>query len=360
MIGVLKSEIELWPEFVQVVEDRPYCIVDDLDLEVFPNLLQIPRVIGRLVRHRDVPKRHQIIASRLLQVGSRVLLTTDRPVSLLNSMAVLCPQIKQVMVAHTIIQPLNRPRVSETHAFPCRLLFVWGQRDLEAARSLQPELQIRVIGSLRNSAYLHHRFASEISKPAKRVCLISSYLGEAKEESRKNSPSDIRFKLRQRLLEVARAASEDLQLPIHVALKPPTMSPFKEGNELKYEAERSYFRHALRGLPHTFSDPSHRFSTYAATSDSILTIGLPTGAILETLGRGHAALAVDTDGSDEFVRFPKKYRTGGLNQRISLNSVNNLVERELDDPANDLTRWIFDGRSDGALVRLRAMLDQFS
>lgn len=356
MIGIFASEAKLWPEFDKAVAARQSCIVDDLDLSMIHNLAQMPRVLKLAARFREVPKRHQLVANRLLGMGVTTLLSTDRPVSLLNSLAISCPHVRQVLVAHTTIQPLNRPRISETFPCPNRVLLVWGQRDKEIVRALQPDLKVYVNGSLRNAAFLRHVGMQSRKAPSEKICVISSHLGEAKEESRRDKPSDIRFMLRERLLELALTASLQLGLPLHVALKPPTMGPFSEGNEAKHDAERKYFQRAFSGLSISFSDPSMPYSSYQASTESLLTVGLPTGAIIETLGRGSAAMTLDTNEAPEFTALPAKYIIGRLEAAGIASRFVQIVNTPANQRSSDLEDWIFDAMSDGPLSRLGEIL----
>jgi hypothetical protein len=356
VIGILASEAKLWPEFCEAVGSRRFCIIDDVNLDVSSNFLYLPRALRLATRFREVPKRHQFVASRLLSVGVTMLLSTDRPVSLLNSVAISCPNVKQILVAHTTIQPLNKPRVSETLPFPNRVVLVWGLRDKEILGAVQPDLRVQVNGSIRNAAFLRQSKAGLSKSPINRICLISSHLGETKEESRKHKPHDIRYLLRERLLQLASAATSALGLPLHIALKPPTMGFFSEGSEQKYRAERDYFQRAFGGKLITYSDPSIRYSSYLASSESTFTLGLPTGALIEAIGRGSAALSLDTTGSAEFTALPGQYRIDELDEARIVQYFERIVRRSSHQRTHDMRDWIFDPESDGPLVRLEDLL----
>lgn len=356
VIGIFKSEAKLWPEFADAIAARPSCVIDDLDMSVIHNVAQLPRILKLTARFRDVPKRHQLVVNRLLKMGVTTLLSTDRPISLLNSLAISCPDVRQVLVAHTTIQPLNRPRISETLPFPNRTLLVWGLRDKEIVGALQPHLKIHVNGSLRNATFLRHQAMQSRVATAEKICVISSHLGEAKEESRRDKPSDIRYLLRERLLELASTASLQLGLPLHIALKPPTMGFFSEGTEAKHDAEREYFRRAFRGLSISFSDPSMPYSSYQASNESLLTVGLPTGALVETLGRGSAAMTLDTNGAPEFAALPAKYIVGRMEAASIASRFGQILETSTNQRSLDLQDWIFDAMSDGPLSRLGEIL----
>lgn len=356
MIGILASEAKLWPEFSEAVGSRRFCIIDDVNLDVSRNLFYIPRALRLATRFREVPKRHQFVASRLLSGEVTTLLSTDRPVSLLNSVAISCPKIRQILVAHTTIQPLNKPRVSETLPFPNRVVLVWGHRDKELIEAVQPNLRVQVNGSIRNAAFLRQSRAGLSKSPVNRICLISSHLGATKEESRKHKPHDIRYLLRERLLQLASAATSALGLPLHIALKPPTMGFFSEGSEQKYRAERDYFQRAFGGKSITYSDPSIRYSSYLASNESAFTLGLPTGALIEAIGRGSAALSLATTGSAEFTALPGQYRIDELDEARIVQHFEQITKTPSRQRTHDMRNWIFDSRSDGPLIRLEDLL----
>lgn len=356
LLGVLKSEEQLWPEFKEVLPETQLRVVDDIEVRLNRSLREIPRSVQMMIRNQDLPKRHLIVVSRLYQQRVSTLLSTDRPISLLNTIAKTCPHIRQFMVAHTAIQPLNEPRISQTFPFSNRTLLVWGERDLRIVRSIQPLIDVRVNGSIRNAGFLQRAAELDVGEPMSRICLISSYLGNTKEDSRRLKPSDLRYILREQLLEFARVSSHALGLPLHVALKPPTMGLFPEGNLQKFQDEREYFCNRLEGIELTFTDPDTRYATYVATRKSKLTIGLPTGTLIETFGRGELALGLDSGDSPEFSRLPPKLRIDKLEAKHVKLGVESRLRGDASEISHEARDWIHDANSTGPIERLRSLI----
>jgi hypothetical protein len=231
---------------------------------------------------------------------------------------------------------MNTPRLKETHPFERRKLLVWGSRDVKLIREVQPKFRnIKVVGSLRNAGYLRRKSDMSMIQEA-RVCLISSHLGATKEESRRSRPMDPRFLLRERLIELAKLASDTQNLPIHIAMKPATMGPFESGEEIKFSEEVDYYSSRLKGFPVSFNNPRTRYATYKSIDASSLVIGLPTGALIEALGRGSRSLTLDTKEFQEFSAVPSVFATSGL----TLSNVRHVVELLGGMSVNDIQAMI--------------------
>jgi hypothetical protein len=299
-VAVLRDEQELRWEFKSVIPSSATCVTIDesQDLKNWSVIRRIDiRQLVRLRSRREFPLRHQVAAAQLLDSDCKVLLATDREIHFLNSLAELCPQIHQVIVGHGVLTPLNVPRMRITRGYPNRSFFVWGRREEELLKSLGLDgLNVVRLGSLRNAVYLSETRTVTQSNPIckDQICLVSSFVGLDKENQREQR-FDARWELRQFLFRAVSTLAKALDLPVLVALKPPTMRQFSEGVHEKWADERQYFVNHLPDCDLKFTEPSDRYSTYRAIDESRLTLGLFAGSVVEGFGRGRLVISAGTE-----------------------------------------------------------------
>ena len=298
-VALLRHERELRWELVEAIPPSVATTTVEMpvgsDIRSFLHRIDV-RALVRMRSERDVPIRHRIAAAQLRASGCRVLLATDRNIEFLNSLAELCPEVHQIIVGHGVLVPVLRARLEVSRGYSNRTFCVWSKREIEVVRRYAPmDLELVTLGSLRNALYvssLTPKHKTE-TNPANQICLVSSFVGQAKEDQRR-SRNDERWELRRFLLEAVRRLALVWSIPVVVALKPQTMSAYEGGARAKWHDERRYFERFLTGCQIRFSDPSNKFETYRLIDESALTLGLFTGSIVEGFGRGNVVISVGT------------------------------------------------------------------
>lgn len=367
-VAVLRHEQELRWEFEKVVPSSvgtiPIDPAQDLNLRLFARHLDVRQIV-KLRSLREIPIRHRVAAAKLLDSRCRVLLATDRDIHFLNSIAELCPRVHQVIVCHGVLKPLNLPRLRITRGYPNRSVFVWGRREEELLRSIGlNDLRIHRLGSLRNAIYLseNHVRAEPESSPGDRICLISSFVGLERETQRQLRADD-RWELRQFLLRAVNMLVTTIGVPVLVALKPQTMYRYSEGEQRKWLEEREYFRVHLPECDVTFTDPIDRFATYKAVDESLLSVGLFDGSVVEGFGRGRVVLSASPEKlTERFGALPDQFH---ITERSIAEFTRSAHSRLADQyrwirtrEGVDMRRYyIEEAESSGPVARLAAVIE---
>jgi len=290
-IGILRHERVLRWEFDSVIPDSVRCTSIEMpagkDLRSFFKQLDI-RSLVRMRSQNQIPLRHRIAAAQIRAAGVKVMLTTDRDVEFLNSLAQLCPDVQQILVGHGVIVPMLVKRLRVTYAYPNRVVCVWGQREVDVVRQYaSPMLNLFVLGSLRNSSYLANCriLRTDRTHLQRKICLVSSFVGE-KKEAELAAKGSVRSQSADMVTEHVRRVALKWGVPVVVALKPPTMQHYREGVNHKWAAEMQYFKGHLEDCDVSFTDPNDRYSTYRAIDESVVSFGRFMSSIVEGFGRG--------------------------------------------------------------------------
>lgn len=368
-IAMLTHEYELRFELLEAVPADAEMVLLDTFKSRIEQVRQLQptdlRQIPRIWRRSGIPLLHRLAAARIRSRGVSLILATDRHVEFWNDIAVLCPDVRQILVGHGVLTPVVRKRLSLTLPFENRVLCVWSERERELVHHYaNGMLRVVTLGSVRNACYQYSRCLPATGGEAggpEFLCLVSSFSGTKKELQRQNL-GDPRAELRSHLISVALEISRESGWRIVVAMKPETMSEFSEGRLRRMQNEMEYFADALRGISVTFTDPNHRFSTYACVDSAVLTLGIFSSPIVEGFGRFRNVYSVGPDRTRaEFGSLPDL-------AHIDLDRLADgkaLVERALLAKNDDAllenqrkTRYEFleDGRSTRPLDRLRNLV----
>lgn len=208
---------------------------------------------------------------------------------------------------------LKSPMISVQHGMrqmavdPCRsplatnvIFLSWGELQADDYRNnrtpLSPNsssgcrpLQVRPIGSLRDSMYRSVSYRGEAKKG--RLCLISQFKGLDGHGLTK--PTERQRNIDLLIEHLGRyVASRNLELV--VALYSDRPGPLAQ--------EIAWYRDKF-GSSCTFNDPSVDYATYKTTDDCEMSFGIHTSVLWEVFGRGRKMLACNYTG-DQVFQFP--------------------------------------------------------
>lgn len=302
-VALLRHERNLRWELVEAIPSSVAATTVEMpvgsDIRSFLHRIDV-RSLVRMRSQREIPIRHRVAAAQLRMSGTQVILATDRNIEFLNSLAELCPEVHQIVVGHGVLVPKLQARLSRTRSYANRSFCVWSRREAELTKYYAPkELNLVELGSLRNAFYvssLTSPYRTE-TDPVSQICLVSSFIGKAKENQRR-SRTEERWELREFLLECVRRLARAWSVPVVVALKPQTMYAYTEGTKQKWSDERNHYEELLKDCEIRFTDPINRFATYKVIDDSALAVGLFTGPVVEGFGRGNLAMSVGIPRAD--------------------------------------------------------------
>jgi len=295
-VAVLSRNLELWPVLREIVKDWRFVEIETIRSPI--GLLDAPR-IWRTMRRQGATLGYASMAARIRRSGARVLVAVDQTSEVIEELGRLLPETHQVLIAHGSIRSdhLAMNRISRRDN---RMLCTWGDSDVEIYQTLGgTAVECRAVGSMRNAGYLRlHPFSKQRSVQHQ-LLLISQYSGADEEEA--ESPRK-RDQILRTLKSHVRQYCLSRDVPLTVALRPPVSAPHAPG---QVDAERNHYERVFEGLRLNFTNPSESYSTYLASDESDVTIGVPSGALTESFGRGNKVLMIrQKPSSGTYYGFP--------------------------------------------------------
>jgi len=295
-VAVLSRNLELWPVLREIVEDWRVVEIETIRSPI--GLLDAPR-IWRTMRRQDATLGYASMAARIRRSGASVLVAVDQTSEVIEELGRLLPDLHQVLIAHGSLRADHLSMHSITRR-ENRVLCTWGDSDIEIYRTLgDAAVECRAVGSMRNAGYVRLHPLAKQRSVQHQLLLISQYSGADEEEA--ESPRKRDQILRTLKSHVRRyCLARDVSLT--VALRPPVSAPHAPG---QVDAERRHYERVFEGLRLNFTDPSKAYSTYLASDESDVTIGVPSGGLTESFGRGNKVLMIrQTPTSGTYYGFP--------------------------------------------------------
>jgi len=295
-VAVLSRNLELWPVLREIVEGWRVVEIETIRSPI--GLLDAPR-IWRTMRRQDATLGYASMAARIRRSGASVLVAVDQTSEVIEELGRLLPDLHQVLIAHGSLRADHLSMHSITRR-ENRVLCTWGDSDIEIYRTLgDAAVECRAVGSMRNAGYVRLHPLAKQRSVQHQLLLISQYSGADEEEA--ESPRKRDQILRTLKSHVRRyCLARDVSLT--VALRPPVSAPHAPG---QVDAERRHYERVFEGLRLNFTDPSKAYSTYLASDESDVTIGVPSGGLTESFGRGNKVLMIrQTPTSGTYYGFP--------------------------------------------------------
>ena len=366
-VALLRHERNLRWELVEAIPSSVAITTVEMpvgsDIRSFLHRIDV-RSLVKMRSQREIPIRHRVAAAQLRASGCQVILATDRNIEFLNSLAELCPEVHQVIVGHGVLVPMLQARLSRTRSYSNRSFCVWSQREAELLKRYAPkDLNVVTLGSLRNAFYvssLTSPYKTE-TDPVSQICLVSSFVGRAKENQRR-SRTEERWELREFLLEAVRRLARAWSVPVVVALKPQTMYAYTEGTKQKWSDERNHYEELLQGCEISFTDPINKLETYQTIDNSALTVGLFISPIVEGFGRGNLAMSVGIPRLDmNWGSLPASFHLTEMSllelERQPISQLKHLREWLSSDSGRDAREFILESATDTSpIVQIRSMI----
>lgn len=295
-VAVLKRNLELWPVFREVVAGFSV-----LELETIKTPLNV-RDIFRIFRYVIAKKAsigYASMAAQIRRSGVKVLLAVDQTSQVVEELGRLLPELRQVVIAHGSLRA-DSLKGHQIRRRDHRVLCVWGEADVAAyASAAETPVNTRVIGSMRNADYIRQHSISANRSARNPLLFVSQYSGKEEESTSDTSK-------RQQILRALKSNTHrycrERRLPLLVALRPPASAPHAPSQR---EDEIRHYENTFIGVPLTFTDSTHAYSSYLASDESDVTIGVPSGALTESFARGNKVLMFRQDPrSGGYYGFP--------------------------------------------------------
>lgn len=295
-VAVLSRNLELWPVLREVVDGWGVVEIETIQSPI--GLLDTPRIL-RTMRGQGTTLGYASMAARIRRSGAKVLLAVDQTSEVIEELGRLLPETHQVLIAHGSLRADHLSMHSITRR-ENRVLCTWGDSDIEIYRTLgDAAVECRAVGSMRNAGYVRLHPLAKQRSVQHQLLLISQYSGADEEEA--GSPRK-RDQILRTLKSHVRQYCLARDVSLTVALRPPVSAPHAPG---QVDAERRHYERVFEGLRLNFTDPSKAYSTYLASDESDVTIGVPSGGLTESFGRGNKVLMIrQTPTSGTYYGFP--------------------------------------------------------
>lgn len=295
-VAVLSRNLELWPVLREIIDGWSVVEVETIRSPI--GLLDAPRIL-RTMRGQGTTLGYASMATRIRRSGAKVLVAVDQTAEVIEELGRLLPETHQVLIAHGSLRADHLSMHSITRRAG-RVLCTWGESDIEIYRTLgDSAVECRAVGSMRNAGYLRLHPLAQRRSVQHQLLLISQYSGADEEEAESPRKRDQILRI---LKSHVRRYCLSRDVPLTVALRPPVSAPHAPG---QVDAERRHYERVFEGLRLGFTDPSKAYSTYLASDESDVTIGVPSGALTESFGRGNKVLMIrQTPTSGTYYGFP--------------------------------------------------------
>ena len=355
-VALLSQNLEFWPEFLEVASGFG---VTFLETRAAPIPVWSARSISHNRLKHGVSVGWSAFGARLSKSGVRVFLGTDQTREPFEMAARLSPQVRQLLVAHGSIRSEVLLRHNHIKKAAHRTLCVWGRHDANLYQeTFSDAVDCVVTGSLRNAMHIRVNGLNPKRLPTKPLLFVSQYAG-IKKERQSNSSNRNRVL---RLLEqhVGRYCREQ-KLSLVIALRPPVSGALEPGQTAD---EIRHYRSVFDGIDLSFTNPSLRYSTYVASDDADVTVGVPSGSLTESFARGNKVLMVQQlPASGSYFSFPKDgdwllTEPSYGDFRVRLKMLQNLSRLEATNLwKSERQEMVFEGESDFAISKVKSILE---
>jgi len=296
-VALLKRNLEFWPVLREIVSGFSTIELETIGSPV--NGRDVVQVARDLITNKST-LGYASMAARFRKSGARVLLASDQTSQPVTELGRLVPMMYQVLIAHGSQRREHFRSTNTIGQRTNRVLCVWGQSDVDLNHE-ETEGGVRCIavGSLRNAAYVRAHPLEAERKSIRELLFVSQYSGPHEDDP---SPSTKREQILWSLKSHLRRYCTERSVPLTVALRPPVSAPHAP-NQLN--EERAHYSRVFAGIQLSFTDPGVAFASYRASDDSNVTVGVPSGALTESFGRGNKVLMFrQSSESGSYFGFP--------------------------------------------------------
>ena len=280
-VALLARNLEFWPEFLEITKEFRTVILETRSAPV--PIASLWTVLSTMARH-SVSVGWASFAASLRESNVRVLFGTDQTREPFDKLAQLQPTTKQLLIAHGSVRR-DTLLLSPIVRVEGRLLCVWGQHDVALYKqTFTDSVECIVVGSLRNAMHIKRHGLDPNRSPTTPLLFVSQFSGPDEDDPIR-SPDRSRV-LKQLKEHLSRYCSER-NLPLKIAMRPPVSGTLEPGH---VEDEIQHYKKVFEGITLSFTDPYVPYSTYVASDAADVTIGVPSGSLTESFGRGNKVL----------------------------------------------------------------------
>ena len=295
-VALLARNLEHWPEFLEITKEFRTVILETRSAPI--PIASLWTVVSTMVRQSVSVGWASFVASSR-ESNVKVLFGTDQTREPFDKLAQLQPLTKQLLIAHGSVRRENL-RLNPIARAKGRLLCVWGQHDAALYKQMfKDPVECVVVGSLRNAMHIKKHGLDPNRSPTLPLLFVSQFRG-LDEDDPIRSPD--RSRVLRRLKEYLSRYCSERNLPLKIAMRPPVSGTPEPGH---VEDEIQHYKQVFAGVTLSFTDPYVPYSTYVASDAADVTIGVPSGSLTESFGRGNKVLMFGQNPqSGDYLGFP--------------------------------------------------------
>ena len=281
-VALLARNLEHWPEFLEITKDFRTVILETRSAPI--PIASLWTVLSTMVRQSVSVGWASFVASSR-ESNVKVLLGTDQTREPFDKLAQLQPTTKQLLIAHGSVRRDVLLLHNHIDRVEGRLLCVWGQHDAALYKEVfKDSVECVVVGSLRNAMHIKRHGLDSNRSPTLPLLFVSQFSG-LDEDDPIRSPD--RSRVLRTLKEYLSRYCSERNLPLKIAMRPPVSGTPEPGH---VEDEIQHYKQVFAGVTLSFTDPYVPYSTYVASDAADVTIGVPSGSLTESFGRGNKVL----------------------------------------------------------------------
>jgi len=281
-VALLARNLEFWPEFLEITKDFRTVILETRSAPI--PLASLWTVLSTMARHSVSVGWASFVASSR-ESNVKVLVGTDQTREPFDKLAQIQPTTKQLLIAHGSVRRDTLLLHNHIVRAEGRLLCVWGQHDVALYKQIfEDSVDCVVVGSLRNAMHIKRHGLDRNRSPTMPLLFVSQFSGLGEDDPIR-SPD--RSRVLRKLKEYVSRYCSDRNLPLKIAMRPPVSGTPEPGH---VEDEIQHYKQVFSGVTLSFTDPYVPYSTYVASDAADVTIGVPSGSLTESFGRGNKVL----------------------------------------------------------------------
>ena len=298
-LGILQINMDIFPELWEISQHQRPLVVETIRAPI--PLSRLPQIISRCIQNRE-KLGWSAIAESLRQSKVKALLGIDSPQLALQKISLYVPEVKQLIVSHGSLRSDNLKKHIDFLGIPkiSQNFFVWGEHDVQlVAEHFGEHVQCVAVGSLRNAMYHRHRGQEQTPPQRHELLFVSKFAGSREFGMHAGAH---RPRVLAKLKQYLRRYCSQFGVPLHIAMRPRNSGDLEPG---QWENEKAHYREVFNGVEVTFTDPAVRYATYAASDCSDVTVGVPSGSLTESFGRGNKVLMFgQSNSTGDHLGFP--------------------------------------------------------
>lgn len=286
----LENEEIFWPEFRHIVRHNASLCIQTRAPRY--HIQYLPEIFYLSLTRNLRPGLSQL-KPLARSSGAKVLIATDGGQRThLKTLCKLCPNIAALVIGHGSVRADSLRQVGILPQLNGGRLLLWGESDIGYYKRVFGKVPHNLaVGSLRNAFYWRN-FRVGQPTPIKKfpVSFVSQFADLKEDDETRPHRTRVLKHLKSHLARFCR----EQKLPLRILLRPEVSGRIAEGSRVR---EIQHYQEVFSGIDLSFSNPLRRYVSYLESDQSEVTVGVPTGTLIESFARGNKVLMIAQDAA---------------------------------------------------------------